>query len=69
MSIRVSRFETSGNPEQFPELVGRFVDCPLDTVAAAILADWQNSLKKFHKVMPTDYKRALRELATETATA
>jgi glutamate synthase domain-containing protein 3 len=29
------------------------------TVAQRLLADWQNSLKKFVKVMPTDYKRVL----------
>ena len=29
------------------------------TVAEAILADWDMSLKHFVKVMPTDYKRAL----------
>lgn len=29
------------------------------TVAVAILNDWDNSMKKFIKVMPTDYKRVL----------
>ena len=36
------------------------------TVAEAILADWGMCLKHFVKVMPTDYKRALREMAEET---
>ena len=32
-------------------------------VAAKILADWDAYLPRFKKVMPHDYKRALRELA------
>jgi len=34
--------------------------------AKEILSDWKNSLKKFVKVMPRDYKRALAEMAAET---
>ncbi|MEZ6040295.1 MAG: glutamate synthase large subunit [Planctomycetaceae bacterium] len=37
------------------------------TVAKSILNDWVNSLRQFRKVMPVDYKRALRELAEEQA--
>jgi len=33
--------------------------------AAALLDDWDNSLKKFVKVMPTDYARALEQLEAE----
>ena len=35
--------------------------------AESILADWDNELKKFTKVMPVDYKRALQEIAEENA--
>jgi glutamate synthase (NADPH/NADH) large chain len=35
--------------------------------AKAILADWETELGKFIKVMPRDYKRALAELAAESA--
>ena len=34
-------------------------------VARNILDHWQKSLTQFHKVMPVDYKRALKELAAE----
>jgi glutamate synthase domain-containing protein 3 len=34
-------------------------------IAKQILDTWQKSLKHFHKVMPVDYKRALKELAAE----
>jgi glutamate synthase (NADPH/NADH) large chain len=37
--------------------------------AAEILANWDQALGSFVKVMPTDYKNALAELATERATA
>ncbi len=36
-------------------------------VARQILDDWSSQLHKFVKVMPTDYKRVLEELATEEA--
>jgi len=35
------------------------------TVASDLLADWNNALTKFVKVMPTDYKRALEALEAE----
>jgi glutamate synthase domain-containing protein 3 len=35
----------------------------LSPVAARILANWEAELPRFVKVMPHDYKRALRELA------
>ena len=37
------------------------------TVAETILADWKTELARFVKVMPTDYKRVLEEMANETA--
>jgi len=39
------------------------------TVAEQILDDWETALTKFTKVMPIDYKRALKELAEEQAAA
>ena len=35
------------------------------TVADNILRDWENTSKKFVKVMPTDYKRVLNEMKTK----
>ena len=37
--------------------------------AAEILGDWDKALTRFVKVMPTDYRRALTELASDRATA
>jgi glutamate synthase (NADPH/NADH) large chain len=33
--------------------------------AAALLDDWDNALRKFIKVMPRDYARALRQIEAE----
>ena len=35
--------------------------------AKDILADWENYQSKFRKVMPTEFRRALNELASEQA--
>lgn len=43
-------------------LVERHQQFTESAVAASLLADWDSSLKKFVKVMPTDYKRVLQEL-------
>ena len=37
--------------------------------AADILGSWDKALKSFVKVMPTDYRRALKELASDRETA
>ena len=39
----------------------------LSPVAARLLADWDGSVRRFVKVMPHDYKRALQELAEAEA--
>ena len=41
------------------------VICAPTLVAADMLADWDNVLGKFVKVMPRDYKRALETLEAE----
>jgi glutamate synthase (NADPH/NADH) large chain len=40
----------------------QYTDSP---VADAILKNWNESVKKFHKVMPIEYKRALSQLASQ----
>ena len=44
----------------------KFTDSP---VATAILADWENELRWFVKVMPTDYKKAMANKAAIEAAA
>ncbi len=54
--------------EEAIELKGRIerhLEYTGSSAAKDILADWKNSLRKFVKVMPRDYKRAMAELAAE----
>ena len=53
--------------EELRRLIEKHAEYTGSTVAQAILDDWAVSLKNFTKVMPVDYKRALREMAQETA--
>ena len=39
------------------------------TVAERVLENWSEELPRFVKVMPTDYKRVLQELAAEESLA
>ncbi|MEK7394183.1 MAG: glutamate synthase-related protein, partial [Fibrobacterota bacterium] len=48
-------------------MLERHVEYTASASAKAMLADWSNSVKKFIKVMPVDYKRALKEMAAEAA--
>ena len=46
--------------------IERHLEYTGSVAAKEILADWKNSVRKFVKVMPRDYKRALAEKAAET---
>jgi glutamate synthase (NADPH/NADH) large chain len=54
----MTRYDT----ERLRYLIGNHVRYTRSTLAAAILSDWRNSLPKFRKVMPVEYRRALAEL-------
>jgi glutamate synthase (NADPH/NADH) large chain len=49
--------------ELLKELITQHRQHTGSTVAEHILSHWEESLNKFHKVMPTDYKRALAQMA------
>jgi glutamate synthase (NADPH/NADH) large chain len=49
---------------QFIELHKHFTG---STVAAGILTDWDAQVKHFYKVIPSDYKKALSEMAEEAS--
>jgi glutamate synthase (NADPH/NADH) large chain len=65
-NMEMVELESLSEPKDIEEL-RRLIDNHREqtgsTVAARLLADWKNSLSKFKKVMPTDYKRALQEIA------
>ncbi len=53
---------------ELKEMIENHVKFTSSTVGKTILAHWSDSLTRFRKVMPIDYKRALREMAAEKAT-
>ncbi len=52
---------------ELKELIEQHAKYTGSTVAAGILKNWDANLKKFHKVMPIEYRRALAQLAAEKA--
>tara|TARA_B110000967_G_scaffold205161_1_gene249094 strand:+ start:853 stop:5370 length:4518 start_codon:yes stop_codon:yes gene_type:complete len=51
--------------EELKTLINRHVDYTNSNKASEILKDWEHNLSKFVKVMPIEYKRALKRLETE----
>ena len=56
---------TPQDTETVKDLIGNHVKYTSSTLAKKILKDWSKNSKKFIKVMPTDYKKALEILAKE----
>lgn len=57
----------ASDAEELKTMIARHAEYTGSAKAKALLADWSNSVKKFVKVMPVDYKRALRDMALEAA--
>jgi len=53
---------TGDDVERLHVLITRHARLTGSTRATEILADWKNSLRKFRKVMPIEFRRALKEL-------
>jgi len=58
---------TEDNITELQDLIEKHHKYTGSTVAEQLLRDWNTSVAQFIKVMPTDYKRALKELAAESA--
>jgi glutamate synthase (NADPH/NADH) large chain len=68
-TVELERVETDEDEADLRELIENHLRYTGSTVAAAILDEWDDAVKRFVKVMPTDYKRALAELAAEAERA
>jgi glutamate synthase (NADPH/NADH) large chain len=66
--VDLEAVETDEDINELKGLIERHLQFTESSVAAALLADWENSLKQFIKVMPTDYKRVLKEIRQATST-
>ncbi len=67
--VDLEKVEQSEDIEELRELISEHQKYTGSTVAERLLSDWDNSLKKFVKVMPRDYKRVLEEMKAQAATA
>ncbi len=61
--------EAEADVAELKELIEKHSNYTGSTVASGILDSWDESLPKFVKVMPRDYKRALAEMVAEEAAA
>lgn len=55
----------SADVQELKTLISNHLEYTGSTVAKQILDNWDQSLKQFVKVMPTDYKRVLAEMAAK----
>ncbi|MFP6769412.1 MAG: glutamate synthase-related protein, partial [Planctomycetaceae bacterium] len=63
--VGLEAVEDEADELELRELIEKHQRYTGSTVAEMILSDWEQQLHHFHKVMPTDYKRALSEMARE----
>ena len=68
-SFELEEVTAAEDVEELRTLIQNHYDNTDSPVAKAILDDWQASIAKFSKVMPTDYKRVLAERAAAIAAA
>ena len=63
--VELEELTAAADIDELRILVDNHYRYTASTVAKQILDNWQKSLGQFHKIMPIDYKRALKELAAE----
>jgi glutamate synthase (NADPH/NADH) large chain len=64
-TVELESVEDEEDIAELRSLIARHADLTKSTVAKSILEDWPNSIGRFIKVMPTDYKRVLLEMKQE----
>lgn len=65
--VELEQVESPEEAAELKQLIENHRTYTGSDVANAILTDWDNNLRRFVKVMPVDYKKALAELAKEEA--
>ncbi|MBA3314112.1 MAG: glutamate synthase large subunit [Planctomycetaceae bacterium] len=68
-TVELERIETDEDEAELRDLIESHRRYTGSAVAASILDEWDDAVKRFVKVMPIDYKRALAELASEEQSA
>ena len=59
--VALEKVETDEDITELRTLIEKHLDHTGSTAAAQVLEEWEATLPKFVKVMPTDYKRVLEE--------
>ncbi len=65
--VELEKLEAAEDIAELKQLITNHANYTGSEVAKRILANWPTEIKRFHKVMPVDYKRALAEMAKETS--
>jgi len=58
--VELERIESAAEIQEVRALIERHVAYTDSSVGRAVLANWEQALGQFVKVMPTDYKRVLQ---------
>ena len=61
-TFELEKLENENDLKELKQLIKNHKKFTGSAVATRILNDWNNSISKFVKVMPTDYKRVMMEL-------
>ncbi|MDH5756225.1 MAG: glutamate synthase large subunit [Nitrospinota bacterium] len=61
--VELEKLEDNGEIAEIKEMISRHQQYTESPMAADILARWEQTVPRFIKVMPIDYKRALAEMA------
>ena len=63
-TVELEPLDNQGDIEELKAMIEKHQNYTGSTVAQKILSDWPNQITNFIKVMPTDYKRVLEEMAS-----
>jgi glutamate synthase domain-containing protein 3 len=63
--VDLDRIETVEDADEVRTMIEQYIRYTGSPEAQKILNDWENTQKKFIKVMPRDYKRVLAEQAAK----
>ena len=65
--VDLDDLETDADVAELRQLIENHLAFTESTVAASILANWNESIGQFVKVMPKDYKRVLQQQAQQVS--
>lgn len=66
-TVELENVEDADDIAELHALISKHAELTNSSVAQNLLSDWESSIAKFVKVMPTDYKRVLQEMKKEKA--